>query len=136
MAWVAPQHGKGPMASPNVTPLIDVLLVLIITFMVISPLTPLGLDAQVTRPAPRVGPEAVVITVDAAGKIEINRDRVELEDLELRLRSIFKTRNDRSILLKCDPSLSFSRVAGVLDLAKSAGMDRVGLVTDRIAEAH
>jgi biopolymer transport protein TolR len=136
MAWVAPQHGESPMASMNVTPLTDVLLVMIITFMVISPLTPFGLDAQVTRPAPGVGSDAVVITLDAAGKIQINRDRVALADVETRLRGIFKTRNGRSILLKCDPSLSFSRVARVMDLAKSAGMDRVGLITDQVAEAH
>lgn len=120
----------------NVTPLIDVLLVLVITFMVISPLTPYGLDAQVTRPAPHVGPEAIVVTMDAAGKIKVNQERVELVDLEPRLRDIFKTRSDRWILLKRDPSLAFSRVARVMDLAKSAGMDRVGLITDRIAEAH
>lgn len=136
MAGVAPQFGKGPIASMNVTPLIDVLLVLIITFMVISPLTPFGLDAQVTRPATGVGADAVVVTVDAAGNVAINQDRVELADLALRLRDIFKTRNDHSILLKCDPSLSFSGVAKVIDLAKSAGMDRVGLVTDRMGGPH
>lgn len=136
MAWTAQQCDKGPMANMNVTPLIDVLLVLIITFMLVSPLTPSGLDAQVTHPARNGGAEAVVVTVDAAGNIAINQDHVGLTDLDLRLREIFRTRNDRTILLKCDPSLAFSSVAKVMDVANGAGTDRVGLVTDRVSEAH
>ncbi len=133
---IAGQDGKGPMASLNVTPLIDVLLVLIITFMVISPLTPHGLDAQVTRPGPSVGDAAVVITMDAAGNIRINQNPVERMDLGRRLEDIFKTRNERSIFLKCDASLAFSKVASVIDLARGAGIVQVGLITDKIAEAH
>lgn len=136
MTRVAGDGGKGLLADRNVTPLIDVLLVLIIMFMVITPLTPRGLDAFTPHPSPKAGAHAVVISVDATGNIRINQEVVALRDLQSRLRGIYETRNDRTVFLKCDPSLAFSRVAGILDLAKGAGIDQVGLVTDRISGRH
>lgn len=133
MAMTNSLNGKAPIAYMNVTPLIDVLLVLIITFMVISPRAPSGLDAHVTRPSPSGSSNAVVVSVDATGEIHINRDRVDLNDLVPRLEEIFKTSDQHSIFLKCDPSLDFSTVARIMDLAKSAGIEEVGLVTDELA---
>ncbi len=122
--------GRAPIANLNATPLADVLIVLIITFMVIPLLTPRELEARVTHPSRSDGASAIVASVDATGNIEINRDRVDSGDLRSRLEEIFPTSDRHSCLLKCDLLLDFARVAGIMDVARSSGIEEVGLVTD------
>ena len=135
--------GKEPMVEMNVTPLIDVLLVLIITFMVISPLTPQGLDALVPQPDPNAKPDeqvlarTVVITIDRGRNIKINQgEPVDIRDLGNRLDDIFKNRNERIIFVKGDDSLEFITVARVIDIAKGVGIDKIGLVTESLQEGQ
>jgi biopolymer transport protein TolR len=120
-------------AQMNVTPMIDVLLVLIIIFMLIVPVPPRGLNALVPQESPPGQPSSpsqdVVISIRADGTVLLNQDVVELANLEERLKQVFKTNTNRPIFIRGEGKLDFEKVAQVIDLAKGAGLERIGLMT-------
>ncbi|MEO8597576.1 MAG: biopolymer transporter ExbD [Candidatus Solibacter sp.] len=128
----------GPKADINMTPMIDVLLVLIIIFMVITPLTPKGLEALVPQPPPpdakpnQSDQRTVVITIDANHTMSINSEPTDEARLGGRLEDIFKTRAERVVFVKGDPSIDFQWVAKAIDIAHGAGIDKVGLMTAKV----
>ena len=129
--------GGGPKADINMTPMIDVLLVLIIIFMVITPLTPKGLEALVPQPAPPnqksdADQRTVVIDIHKDKSMMINTEATDDARLGPRLEEIFKTRAERVVFVKGDPDLEFQTVAKVIDIAKGVGIDKVGLMTPQM----
>jgi len=128
----------GPKSDINMTPMIDVLLVLIIIFMVITPLTPKGLEALVPQPPPPNQPPSqsdqrtVVIVVDKDHHMFINQDPIEESQLGARLTDIFKTRAEHVVFVKGDPNIEFRWVATAIDIAHGAGIDKVGLMTAKV----
>ena len=124
-------------AEINVTPMIDVLLVLIIIFMVITPLTSIGLRALVPQPPPpgredRLHGRDIVVTVGKNGLVLLNGTPVERSLLAGRLERIFQTRGDDVIFIAADRDLEFRSVAEVIDLANGVGLRRVALMPDLV----
>jgi biopolymer transport protein TolR len=128
----------GPKSDINMTPMIDVLLVLIIIFMVITPLTPRGLEALVPQPPKANEPpntadqRTVVVQIDANHNLLINNDPTDENKLGPRLAEIFKTRAEHVVFIKGDPSIEFQWVAKAIDIAHGAGIDKVGLMTAKV----
>lgn len=129
--------GRGMKCEINVTPMIDVLLVLLIIFMVIVPALPRGESAQVPWSSGGREQDAVVLEVlkDAAGAatFRLNQQAVTREDLPVRLAEIYANRAQRVLFVKGDDQLKFTQIAEVIDISHAAGVERVGLLTPKLA---
>jgi biopolymer transport protein ExbD len=132
-------HASGqPRGDINVTPLIDVLLVLLIIFMVIVPVVPRGLHAALPQrpinPNPRTETAIVVQIINVRNGLvvyKINQDDVSIDELGSRLSAIFSVRADKVMFVKGDDNLEFSTIARVMDIGKGAGAEHIGLLTSK-----
>ncbi len=138
MAMTTGSQGK-VSGEINVTPMIDVLLVLLIIFMIIQPVAKIGERTDIPQPNQEINtpsPTAIVIQLHDTGEgsaptLKINQQEIGWNDLQSRLEEIYKFREDKVAFLKGDPGVDFQFVADVVDITHSAGVDRLGLMPSK-----
>jgi biopolymer transport protein ExbD len=131
-------RSKGPKSDINITPYIDILLVLLIIFMVIQPTTQYDLKARVPEKPPEEMPEDVIVQSDAIvvtllgdGTLHINQDPVTLDQLSDRLFNIYSARAKKDMFIQGDDDLAFGEIVRIMDIAKGAGVGDIGLLTTK-----
>lgn len=126
-------NGKKFMSDINVTPFVDVMLVLLIIFMVTAPMMMEGVEVnlpQTTTKSVKTPEDPLILTVTKKGEIFLEKSVIELEDLETKLKSILKYRRDNEILLKADREVQYGFVVQVMAGVKRAGIDKLGMITE------
>lgn len=121
----------------NVTPLVDVVLVLLIIFMVVTPLLQMGYDVNVPPKATAeasavISKEQLVVTQVSAEKIFLNREQIDPKQLPLRLTEILRHRRDKTVFFSADDELNYGIVMETMDVIRNAGAERLGIITDKV----
>ena len=129
--------GSGEYKSDiNITPLVDVVLVLLIIFMVITPLLQMGYDVKVppksTNPNPTIDPDQLIVSLAPGNKIYLNKQELTAPQLATQLSSILKNRRDKTVFFSGDDSALYGDVARVMDLCRGAGATNIGIVLETV----
>jgi biopolymer transport protein TolR len=127
------ENGNKPLAEINVTPLVDVVLVLLIIFMVTAPMLQMGIDVNLPRVKAKsinVTEEKLVLTINGKQEIYLNEFKTTLPDLSTKLESIFKTRTDRELFMRADKEVPYGYVVQVMSEVRKAGIDKLGMITE------
>ena len=126
-------NSNKPLAEINVTPLVDVMLVLLIIFMVTAPMLSMGIDVNLPRVKAKsvdVAEEKLVLTVSETREIFLNKTKMPLGELKSKLEAIFSNRIDREIFLRADKNVPYGFVVEVMSEGRKAGVDKLGMITE------
>jgi len=137
MAMGGRNDNRGIMAEINVTPLVDVMLVLLVIFMVTAPMMQQGVQVNLPKANTKAmtpQDEAVVVSVDKSGKVFINKDEIPAADLRNRLTAMFASREKKEVFLKADAGVPYGEVVKAMADIKGAGIERLGMVTEPAAK--
>jgi biopolymer transport protein TolR len=121
------------LADINVTPLVDVVLVLLIIFMVTAPMLQMGIDVNLPRVKSKsidVTEEKLILTINNGKEIYINKNKTSITDLGAKLESIFANRIDREVFMRADKNVPYGFVVEVMSEVRKAGVDRLGMITE------
>ncbi|MEN6319118.1 MAG: biopolymer transporter ExbD [Syntrophaceae bacterium] len=127
------------LAEINVTPLVDVVLVLLIIFMVTAPMLQMGIDVNLPRVKSKsidVTEEKLVLTINGSKEIFINKNKTTLPDLSTKLEAIFANRIDREIFMRADKSVPYGFVVEVMSMVRKSGVDKLGMITESPEESR
>jgi biopolymer transport protein TolR len=127
------QNNDRPMAEINVTPLVDVMLVLLIIFMVTAPMLQMGIDVNLPRVKAKsvdVAEEKLVLTINGTREIFLNKSRIPLPELGAKLEHIFKSRIERELYLRADRNVPYGFVVEVMAEVRKAGVEKLGMITE------
>ena len=128
---------KTLMSDINVTPLVDVMLVLLIIFMVTAPMMMQGVEVNLPKTTTRhikTKDEPLILTVNRQREVFIENHRIEINNLEIKVKKIFENRRDKEILLKADKDVPYGFVIKVISRVKRAGIDKLGMVTEPVLD--
>ena len=137
MAMGGRNDNRGIMAEINVTPLVDVMLVLLVIFMVTAPMMQQGVQVNLPKANTKAMTpmeETVVVSVDKSGKVFINKDQIPASDLRSRLTDMFASRDKKEVFLKADAGVPYGEVVKAMADIKGAGIERLGMVTEPAAK--
>ena len=126
-------NSSKPLAEINVTPLVDVMLVLLIIFMVTAPMLSMGIDVNLPRVKSKsvdVTEEKLILTISEAKEIFLNKTKMPLGELNSKLEAIFSNRIDREIFLRADKNVPYGFVVEVMSEVRKAGVDKLGMITE------
>jgi biopolymer transport protein TolR len=127
------------MAEINVTPLVDVVLVLLIIFMVTAPMLQMGIDVNLPRVKSKsidVTEEKLVLTINGGKEIFINKNKTSIAELGAKLESIFANRIDREVFMRADKNVPYGFVVEVMSAVRKAGVDKLGMITEPPEESR
>jgi biopolymer transport protein TolR len=129
--------GKKSMSDINITPYIDILLVLLIIFMVITPVRQMDLDVKVPQQQEAEAPAAVpqdviVVSIGESAQIAINQEQVSIANLGRELQKIYSARSNKNMFVSASPRLPYGDIVRIIDIAKGAGVGEIGLITEEI----
>src|SRR5512133_1540176 len=133
MAMGGRNDNRGIMAEINVTPLVDVMLVLLVIFMVTAPMMQQGVQVNLPKADTKAMTpleETVVVTVEKNGKLYINKDEIQAADLRSKLTAMFASREKKEVFLKADAGVPYGEVVRAMADIKGAGIERLGMVTE------
>ncbi len=129
--------GGGPKSEINVTPLVDVVLVLLIIFMVVQPLLQMGYTVQVppnsnTPPPPEASKDQIIVTVTGNKDVYLNKERIELQNLPIRLQEVLRNRGSKVVFFSADDGVNYGKAMEVMDTVRNNGAKNIGIVMDYV----
>jgi biopolymer transport protein ExbD len=126
----------GYKSDINITPLVDIVLVLLIIFMVITPLLQMGYDVKVPPKATVENPppamDQLIVSLTPQGRMYLNKEQLDAQSLSLRLSEILKNRRDKTVFFSADDAVTYGDVARVMDLVRTAGAKNIGIVLETV----